>query len=92
MKMATVVGDATTNAIPGLQRGERSRALQDQDSAVYFITQQHRRLNHMVQDSDNDENNEATAERPHFAYIVTRPSTLLKEGPATRKLMATKSV
>jgi len=31
-------------------------------------------------------------ERPHFAYILTRPTTLLKEGPSTRTVAASRSV
>ena len=35
---------------------------------------------------------ELPLERPHFAYILTRPTTLLKDGPSTRTVSASRSV
>ena len=51
-------------------------------------------------DAKNDDDKNQTAsdpqqvplERPHFAYILTRPTTLLKDGPSTRTVAASRSV
>jgi hypothetical protein len=39
-----------------------------------------------------DENNENIADSAKFAYIVTRPTTYLKDGPSVKKVSASKSV
>lgn len=56
---------------------QRSANLQDMDAAIQFICAQHRAH---------------SQEKVSFQYIVTRPSFVLRDGPSTKKLAASKSV
>jgi len=88
LKTATVVGGAAVNALPFVTAGEKSQAVLDQDAAVQEMARQHSKRRRNTKEN----NNQDALERPHFAYIVTRPTALLKEGPSTRTVAASKSV
>jgi len=93
LKTATVVGGAAVNALPFVSAGEKSQAMLDQDAAVQEMARQHKRRRRTKENNNNNHpDDEAPLERPHFAYIVTRPTALLKEGPSTRTVAASKSV
>lgn len=97
LKTATVVGGAVAaTAVPFATAGERSLALRDQDAAVQEMARQHRRRRRGNHNKENAKSagveSSPPLERPHFAYILTRPTTLLQEGPSTRTVSASKSV
>lgn len=95
---------AASNILPGHRRSATCLAVEDQDAVVQEISMQHRgprnakkALNNDDYDEDhgNDtkENSADDVEhRASFAYIITRPTAFLKDGPSVKKVAASKSV
>lgn len=70
---------------------KRSLFLQDQDAVIHFIDSQHRTKQRNSSNSSSDGQENPPARRALFSYIVTRPG-VLRDGPSTKKLAASKSV
>lgn len=66
----------------------RNFFLRDQDAVVRKIASEHM-LRNRQQHNKNEDGNTTT---PHFAFVVTRPTVLLQDGPSSKKLSASKSV
>jgi len=84
----------------------RGLYLRDQDKVIQTVAREHRVGSGRARKDDdgaeidvgNDDGKENAAENPsppppppHFSFVVTRPSVFLSEGPASKKLSASKS-
>lgn len=104
LKTASAVRVAAANILPNHGKNVKypSRcAVADQDAVVQEIVWHHRgrRRSHVVKkqhEDDNAKENCTGEETQHvlakFAYIITRPTSFLKDGPSIKKVSASKSV
>lgn len=106
LKTASAVGGAAANLlIPGHRRTASSLGVKDQEAVVQEIALHHRTRRSNVEkvaadddeedDDDGKENSVAddtVEQQARFAYIITRPTAFLTDGPSTKKVSASKSV
>jgi hypothetical protein len=76
----------------------RNLFLRDQDAVVRKIASEHKLLRSSRQQQQHKDETDGcsttmtAAAIPHFAFVVTRPTVLLQDGPSSKKLSASKSV
>jgi hypothetical protein len=86
----------------------RNLFLRDQDAVVRKIASEHKLLRSSSRQKQQQQQHKGGGEAqdgcsaasttmtatttPHFAFVVTRPTVLLQDGPSSKKLSASKSV
>jgi hypothetical protein len=104
LKTASAVRVAAANILPNHGKSMKTPshcAVADQDDVVQEIVWHHRgrrRSHNMAKHHEDDDAKENSngEETQHvlaeFAYIITRPTSFLKDGPSIKKVSASKSV
>lgn len=84
--------DAAVQEIARQHRRRRGRQRGNKENGISSSSSGGGKTNNTKNDSNPQQQPQPPLERPHFAYILTRPTTLLKEGPSTRTVAASRSV
>ena len=67
---------------------KQSPFLKDQDAALHHIAVSHG----LKKTAGPDPNGAKENQQPNFSFIITRPTVLVRDGPSSRKLAASRSV